>query len=145
MPGNERQVERGVMKKQVATETSHWMERGHLEHTFHIKRREGHTLDGQGFSGGTMRVKESQRLSNATKRRNAVQSLLGILNLALLVTYWLVHSSEQRPCAFRSPGTVGGSEATERNETWFQVIRDLLSLTALWRSIDLNTVLVSHS
>ena len=39
----------------------------------------------------------------------------------------------------------GGSEATERNETWFQVTRDLLSLTALWRSIDLNTVLVFHS
>lgn len=37
------------------------MERGHLEHTFHIKRREGHTLDGQGFSGGTMRVKESHQ------------------------------------------------------------------------------------
>lgn len=108
MPGNERQVERGVMKKQVATETSHWMERGHLEHTFHIKRREGHTLDGQGFSGGTMRVKESQRLSNATKRRNAVQSLLGILNLALLVTHLLVHSSEQRPCAFWSPGRQWG-------------------------------------
>lgn len=77
MPGNERQVERGVMKKQVATETSHWMERGHLEHTFHIKRREGHTLDGQGFSGGTMRVKESHQ------KEERCSKLVGYFELGL--------------------------------------------------------------
>lgn len=52
MLGNERQGERGIMKEQVAMETSHWVERGHLERTHDVKGREGDMLDGQEFSGG---------------------------------------------------------------------------------------------
>ena len=106
------------------------MDRSHLECRHPIKRKEGDwrharwprvlRRDTEGSPGVSyMALGKSLRQSKATKRGNKNSKLVGNLEFGLihlLFIYLSVHSNEHWLSAFHRPGTVLGSEATERNE-----------------------------